>query len=67
MCVPGVWEYIQQMRDNLHDFESRINQAKTNVEAMHIIMEVRTVYLIHPCFPLCTVPLEGRCDGCIVM
>lgn len=43
MCVPGVWEYIQQMRDNLHDFESRINQAKTNVEAMHIIMEVRTV------------------------
>ncbi|KAM9412460.1 dynein axonemal heavy chain 17-like [Salvelinus alpinus] len=35
----GVWEYIQQMRDNLHNFESRINQAKTNVEAMHIIME----------------------------
>lgn len=28
------------MRDTLHDFESRINRAKANVEAMHHIMEV---------------------------
>uniref|UniRef100_A0A674EYS7 Dynein axonemal heavy chain 17 n=1 Tax=Salmo trutta TaxID=8032 RepID=A0A674EYS7_SALTR len=24
-----------------------------------------TVYVIHPCFPLWTVQLEGRCDACI--
>ena len=35
-----MWENIQQMRDTLQDFHSRINQAKANVEAMNHIMEV---------------------------
>uniref|UniRef100_A0A674F0T2 Dynein axonemal heavy chain 17 n=1 Tax=Salmo trutta TaxID=8032 RepID=A0A674F0T2_SALTR len=35
--------------NNLHDFESRINQAKTNVEAMHLIMEVST-WSVSPMF-----------------
>ncbi|XP_056152705.1 dynein axonemal heavy chain 17-like [Lampris incognitus] len=35
----GVWEYIQHMRDILHDFHRRINQAKVNLETMDNIIK----------------------------
>ncbi|XP_076855598.1 dynein axonemal heavy chain 17-like [Brachyhypopomus gauderio] len=38
-----VWEYIQKMRATLHDFQSRIEMAKSNVKAMHDIMDEWTV------------------------
>ncbi|XP_030631015.1 dynein heavy chain 17, axonemal-like [Chanos chanos] len=35
----GVWEYIQKMRDTLHDFQSRISMAKCNVDTMRAMMK----------------------------
>nr|XP_033816070.1 dynein heavy chain 17, axonemal isoform X1 [Geotrypetes seraphini] len=35
----GVWEYIQELRDGLYDFESRIQKTKTNVETISQIMQ----------------------------
>ncbi|XP_043925655.1 dynein axonemal heavy chain 17-like [Protopterus annectens] len=33
----GIWEYIQEMRDTLYDFEARIQRSKTNVEIIGCI------------------------------
>ncbi|KAK6478238.1 dynein heavy chain 17 [Huso huso] len=35
----GAWEYIQEMRDTLYDFETRTQKAKSNVETMCQIMQ----------------------------
>ncbi|CAH1258196.1 DNAH17 [Branchiostoma lanceolatum] len=34
----GVWEYIQETRDMVHDLEQRVSKAKNNVEQMQNIM-----------------------------
>ena len=34
----GVWEYIEQMRDQVHDLERRVQAAKDNVEAIGQLM-----------------------------
>ena len=34
-----VWEYIQQIRDQVRDLEKRVQQAKDNVDAVKKIME----------------------------
>jgi len=36
---PGVWEYIQSVRDEVHDLEQRVQQAKDNVTKINKIME----------------------------
>ncbi|XP_055509862.1 dynein axonemal heavy chain 17-like [Leucoraja erinacea] len=35
---PGVWEYIQKMRNILYDLERRIQKCKDNVEMMRLMM-----------------------------
>ena len=35
----GVWEYIQQIRDQVRDLEKRVQQAKDNVDAIRDIMD----------------------------
>ena len=35
----GVWEYIQQVRDQVRDLEKRVQQAKDNVDEIKKIME----------------------------
>ncbi|XP_041076181.1 dynein heavy chain 17, axonemal-like [Polyodon spathula] len=35
----GAWEYIQEMRNTLYDFETRTQKAKSNVETMCQIMQ----------------------------
>ncbi|MCJ8738612.1 hypothetical protein PDJAM_G00037770 [Pangasius djambal] len=34
----GIWEYIEKMRDTLHDVQSRIELAKSNVKTIQDIM-----------------------------
>ena len=34
----GVWEYIQETRDKVHDLESRVQKAKDNVEEIQKLM-----------------------------
>ncbi|XP_066292954.1 dynein beta chain, ciliary-like [Branchiostoma lanceolatum] len=48
----GVWEYIQETRDMVHDLETRVFKAKTNLENVQKIME-----------QWCTAPLYERKDG----
>ncbi|KAI8492613.1 Dynein heavy chain 9, axonemal, partial [Branchiostoma belcheri] len=48
----GVWEYIQETRDMVHDLEMRVFKAKTNLENVQKIME-----------QWCTAPLYERKDG----
>ncbi|GCB64614.1 hypothetical protein scyTo_0014794, partial [Scyliorhinus torazame] len=42
----GVWEYIQEMRNILHDLESRIQKSKNNVETMHLMMLVSIIMMV---------------------
>ncbi|XP_068120654.1 dynein axonemal heavy chain 9 isoform X2 [Hyperolius riggenbachi] len=35
----GVWDYIQQVRDSVHDLERRVQKARDNVEEMQAIMK----------------------------
>ncbi|XP_078257485.1 dynein axonemal heavy chain 17-like [Rhinoraja longicauda] len=35
---PGVWEYIQEMRNILYDLERRMQKCKDNVEMMRLMM-----------------------------
>ncbi|XP_066560773.1 dynein axonemal heavy chain 9 [Amia ocellicauda] len=35
----GIWDYIQQVRDAVHDLERRIQKTKDNVEEIHSIMK----------------------------
>ncbi|XP_078081541.1 dynein axonemal heavy chain 9 [Mustelus asterias] len=35
----GIWEYIQAVRDMVHDLECRVQKAKDNVAAMQTIMK----------------------------
>ncbi|KAI4885271.1 hypothetical protein NFI96_013674 [Prochilodus magdalenae] len=35
----GVWDYIQKMRNTMHEFHSRLETAKTNVKMIHDIMD----------------------------
>lgn len=37
-CITGVWEYIEQTRDKVHDLETRVQKAKDNVEDIQKIM-----------------------------
>ena len=37
VCL-GIWEYIEQTRDIVHDLEKRVRQAKNNVETMNSLM-----------------------------
>lgn len=34
----GVWEYIEKIRDQVHDLERRVQAAKDNVEAIGQLM-----------------------------
>lgn len=46
-CVTlGIWEYIQDVRDAVHDLEKRLQRTKDNVEEIHSIMK----NWIHPIF-----------------
>ncbi|XP_044152524.1 dynein axonemal heavy chain 9 [Bufo gargarizans] len=35
----GVWDYIQQVRDSVHDLERRVQKARDNVEEIQSIMK----------------------------
>ncbi|XP_056405417.1 dynein axonemal heavy chain 9 [Hyla sarda] len=35
----GVWDYIQQVRDTIHDLERRVQKARDNVEEIQSIMK----------------------------
>jgi len=37
-CVTGVWEYITETRDMVHNLESRLQSSKDNVEQIQKIM-----------------------------
>ena len=37
LCT-GVWEYIERIRDQVHDLERRVQAAKDNVEAVGQLM-----------------------------
>ncbi|XP_063817028.1 dynein axonemal heavy chain 9 isoform X3 [Pseudophryne corroboree] len=35
----GVWDYVQQIRDSIHDLERRVQKARDNVEEIQAIMK----------------------------
>lgn len=38
LCTPGIWPYIQEIRDSVCDLESRLQRTKANVEEMKSCM-----------------------------
>lgn len=38
VCVTGVWEYIQEIRDKVRDLEQRVQKCKDNTELLQKIM-----------------------------
>ena len=42
VTFPGVWDYIEKTRDQVHDLEVRVQKAKDNVEEIQKIMTTWT-------------------------
>ena len=52
LCVADVFQYIQEMREVLHNLQNRMQKAKQNIEGIRQAMQVSE-------------PPRARCRGCV--